>query len=127
MKKKDFTCLKCSSIQNVIFISFQLVLAFWSLLKKQKGLSNCEVIVVQKSSTGDSSITLCGWGYYFLLFPRAFSTRLKYQLISFICMTVLIHKSICAYEHILFIHSFIHSFIHLCKFWLTGGLCVCVC
>ena len=69
-----------SSLQEIIFIPFQLVLVFWRLLKKRKGFLMVkknfligDVIVVQKSSTDDISITLYGWGYNFLPFPGVLS------------------------------------------------------
>ena len=37
------------------------------------GLSLCDVIVFQKTSTGDGKFTLCGWNYYF---HRSLSTDL---------------------------------------------------
>ena len=65
-----------SSLQEIILIPFRLVLVFWRLLKEgkeKKSFLSCDVIVVQKSSTGDKNITLYGWGYNFLPFPPALS------------------------------------------------------
>ena len=63
-----------SSLHNIIFNNFRLVLVLWSLLL-QVVHSLYYVIVVQKSSSGDRKFTLYGWGYYF---PRTLLANLHY-------------------------------------------------
>ena len=60
----EFLCFHASSLHNMIFNSFCLILVLWSLLAKAK-LSICDVIVVQKILV-EMEYSHCHRGFLFL-------------------------------------------------------------
>ena len=67
--------IKVSDMTTLVFFSrFSLVFVQWSMFQQIR-LSLCDVIVFEKSSTGDGIFTFCGWGYYF---HRSLSGDLHY-------------------------------------------------
>ena len=65
--------LNISSLHNIVLHSFYLVFVLWRLFVTPKGLSTCDVIIVEKSSNGERKFSFNGWCYYFLLSSRLFN------------------------------------------------------